>query len=131
MTPAELRRIAEAATPGPWELDKCDNRVHVDYVRAPNDENLIAPICSVSSPGPNAEFIATFNPQKVLEMIDQIEASKSLIEDCWDRLAAVEKLHEREEVDYCDDPECCDIEPYCGKCQTQWPCDDIKAVRGE
>lgn len=106
MTPAELRRIAEAATPGPWELDKCDNRVHVDYVRAPNDENLIAPICSVSSPGPNAEFIATFNPQRVLELLDEIDQLRADVSSTEEmaadyneeivashaRLAAVEKI---------------------------------------
>src|SRR5690625_2959198 len=130
MTPAELRRIAEAATPGPWELDKCDNRVHVDYVRAPNDENLIAPICSVSSPGPNAEFIATFNPSKVLELLARLAEHEQAVEnmstktdDLLSKLAAVEKLHPN-------------IHGECHTCSNEngplnWPCPTIKAARGE
>jgi hypothetical protein len=61
---AELRRLAMAATPGPWEASRCSiynaDRSMMIYDEGGHSEA-------------DAAFIATFNPAKVLAMIDRLE----------------------------------------------------------
>lgn len=93
-----------------------------------------------------AEFIATFNPKRVLELLDRIEMLErehgemtEVIEPQNEhireltkatyvqhaRLAAVEKLHE--EVPSSDPV----VDGLCDECYVPSPCPTIKAVRGE
>ena len=62
-----LRAVAEAATPGPWQI-KCSVR----------DEVLDEHGDSVASrlPHPDAEFIATFDPPTVAALIDRVERAE-------------------------------------------------------
>src|SRR5690625_3565997 len=90
----------------------------------------------------DAEFIATFNPSKVLELLARLAEHEQAVEnmstktdDLLSKLAAVEKLHQPVEIEPSD--------TICGPCSFQlpngkyfgkiveYPCDTIKAVRGE
>ena len=72
----ELRRIAEAATPGPWWVDGWE-------VRTKDGDRFIAsiapafrgdhPDASCWELDANIRHIATFNPPTVLAMLDEIE----------------------------------------------------------
>ena len=79
---AELRRIAEAATPGPWRIPGA----HVFRVVAPETQNqgdpyypwaVIADADPHSVDGEqaavNACYIAAFHPPTVLALLDEIE----------------------------------------------------------
>lgn len=74
---AELRRIAEAATPGPWTLDALGMGV-VGSVETP-DGIVVAQVQRMSGDTDgtqregNARYIATFDPQTVLSLLDEIE----------------------------------------------------------
>lgn len=117
MTLDDFRKIAEAATPGEWEA-VTDGKP--DFYGLPEwriGNPAYPPVTRAGMTRENAEFIATFNPQKVLELLA--------------RLAAVEELHQPVETPGCDNPACCDTTPLCGKCVTPWPCPTIKAARGE
>lgn len=61
---AELRAIAEAATPGPWAVDDFDG-----FVVAENR----ADVAAVASQHDRAH-IATFNPARVKALLDCVEA---------------------------------------------------------
>lgn len=73
MTLSELRKIAEAATPGPW------NHEHERYSAKnvigirPRDDRWIGHCQPEFNGHANAEYICTFNPQTVLAMIEEIE----------------------------------------------------------
>ena len=77
----ELRRLAEVATPGPWEdvhpnADDGDIRVqryHAEKRCRLDDEDTVA--WKVSEP--NAAFIAAANPQAVLALLDELDALRS------------------------------------------------------
>ena len=91
MTPSydELRRIAEAATPGPWEF--YDTNEGLWGVRSPHvnppivetdesllweDENLEYRTVAKEiheHESIDMKFIATFNPKTVLELLDRIK----------------------------------------------------------
>jgi hypothetical protein len=87
----QLRRLAEAATPGPWVKRKGDR----DVVKGPLAVNRRGftegfpngvggqSICecddmdySEHQANRNARFIAAFNPTAVLELLDQLEEYK-------------------------------------------------------
>lgn len=135
----ELRQIAEAATPGPWEVRTDD----ADMLHVVHDSEYVSYVCTVGGKeAPNAEadaeFIATFNPQRVLELLDQIERLRDqnarlkagnhtpAERENWRarfiethdnnqtlraRLTAIEKLHQPHTYD--DEPDVW----YCGHCQ--------------
>jgi len=169
MTLDDLRKIAEAATEGPWApWPDQDGTPHMNGLLMvgnadaviPEGETWIEgvdinPIAHVLTPEDRL-FIATFNPKRVLELLDRIERlrhqnSRLMAGNFtpaeradWRgafiraddenrhlraRLAAVEKLHKREENDYCDDPECCDLTPTCTDCAVNWPCPTIRAIK--
>lgn len=89
----ELKRIARRATPGPWEWEPPSGE---DWPE--DDESLVTtwseddgcPKSVVSgwgydASGTNAEpqdraFIATFNPEAVLALLDRLERAESAIE---------------------------------------------------
>src|SRR5690606_14524732 len=76
---AELRRIASAATPGPWQWagsrDKGDPHAYVyagDYA-SEGEPDLWCEIVS-ECPEADAQHIATFDPTTALALLDRIEA---------------------------------------------------------
>jgi hypothetical protein len=68
----ELKRLAEAATPGPWMPDLC--QVGKEWLKGRiqncvvNDAGVVA---IVSESDPDAAYIAAANPAAVLEFIRQ------------------------------------------------------------
>lgn len=115
MTLDDLRKIAEAATPGPWEsITEAYSSELGDYLggyipgvaeRFVTEHDGVTPPLSPE----DAKFIATFNPQKVLELLEETERLQKLV-GRWERayqehsdehfylrtrLAAVEELHEK------------------------------------
>lgn len=128
MTPADERRIAEAATSGPWEA-VTDGKP--DFYGLPEwriGNPAYPPVTCAGMTRESAEFIATFNPARVLELLDQIEQLQAVVRDQHDdcvyqaRLAAVAEMH---------------VPPpglgpaYCTECDQLHPCDTTKAARGE
>lgn len=61
---ADLRRLAEAATPGPWE--QSEGGMYVDVV---DDDSQVAEVIRRA----DAAFIAAANPAAVLALLDEIE----------------------------------------------------------
>lgn len=149
----ELRKIAEAATPGPWEWEQpseeefptCDESLITAWKE--DDGHPVEVVtswgfdaCGTEAESQDREFIATFNPQKVLSMLKEIGHLREGVKR-WEqefqehseehfgmqaRLAAVEKLH-REQPNTASalypDPLC--------SCGEDWPCPTIEAVRGD
>lgn len=77
---AELRRIAEAATPGPWRIS--DDGPADRFVIASADRGHIAETTqgdSFTEDLANAHHIATFDPPTVLAMLDRIEALEYMV----------------------------------------------------
>ena len=185
MTPDQLRRIAEAATPGEWVVGepydvqgashcRCEGKgalvwegqadingeMMLTHVHEPSESRksifaydtsiytktiphayVIAlstsEYCEISKE--DAEFIATFNPQRVLEMIDELDSYRRSLRKVVDRnvelaarLAAVEEVHERREYWTETGEDICDT---CSRRKQNefvyWPCLTIKAARGE
>lgn len=142
MTPADERRIAENATPGEWvafgtDVGHFTGKCTCGPMGNPGHERF----CGIEGPiaqagEEDAEFIATFNPARVLELLDENGRLSQRVtrlsyharrnagqrDEARARLAAVEELHY---VGYAADTRVC-IE-----CYTLYPCDTIKAVRGE
>lgn len=77
-----LRKVAEAATPGPWEPADEDGWIGADgcYVVS-SDENSInradRPIGLAYNRPSDAEHIAAFDPPTVLALFDRLEASEA------------------------------------------------------
>ena len=108
----ELRKLAEAATPGPWWADTgatigddSDEATHVWYRASRND--LYLTIGKVldndldQTTFEDAEFIAAANPTAVLGLLDQLDAAEA-------KLAAVREIHSSAwwYDEFCDDPSC-------------------------
>lgn len=157
MTAAELRRIAEAATKGPWEWERPseddfpqhDQSLVTTWKEEDGHPATVLHSWGYDASGTEAEpqdrlFIATFNPQRVLELLDENERLESVVREQarildgrGDRLAAVEKLHQPVEAVAATGATI----TVCWKCagdlshvfdgQVNWPCPTIKAVRGE
>ena len=77
---ADLRRIAEAATPGPWELD--DGAIWVrerEWIEAPNVREPIIDTGYSRSPYAawDAAYIAAWNPARALAALKVIEAAEA------------------------------------------------------
>lgn len=66
MTHAELRRLAEAATPGPWYVEK---RPHTYWEMRTKYGSLIFRDANEC----DAAYIAAVNPKTVLGLLDEIE----------------------------------------------------------
>ncbi|HCT8042319.1 TPA: ead/Ea22-like family protein [Pseudomonas aeruginosa] len=82
---AELRRLAKAATPGPWVTDAQQNGA-IFNIESESGDMCIA--MSQENPAPtrleineqrraNAEFIAAANPKTILALLDEIDGMKA------------------------------------------------------
>jgi hypothetical protein len=84
---AELRSIAEAATPGPWKQtpNTAAGQVWVEARPAGADVHDFAPIFSVRTQPEfaqrerDARFVATFNPALVLQLLDALAVAAHLL----------------------------------------------------
>ena len=87
----ELRKLAEAATPGPWSTAAF--QLVIDVAR-----RIDVGMCGHRD---DAAFIAAANPAAVLGLLDQLDAAEA-------KLAAVRELHSpaRWYDEFCDDPSC-------------------------
>ncbi|MFG8819797.1 ead/Ea22-like family protein [Pseudomonas aeruginosa] len=86
---AELRRVAEAATPGPWSCNRHWAIVGGPILEFTNGaaQQQIAMACGQSwmrddELRNNAEFIAAANPQAILGLIDEVERLKAELSQC-------------------------------------------------
>ena len=81
MTTDELRKLARAATPGPWgRWNRDATRVRRYFGTSGYDD-----ICQAST-GENAAYIAALSPERVLAMIAVIEAAMAMrreIDNPW------------------------------------------------
>src|SRR5690606_9330036 len=68
----ELRRIAEAATPGPLTMHPCDDARYAAFVDAPH-LGPDAPELAVFLTERDARFFAEFDRDTVLALLDEIE----------------------------------------------------------
>lgn len=67
---AELRRLAERATPGPWRQDE-----NTSYVMTYRD---VAPLTAAKGRDPStAAFIAAANPAAVLDLLNERDALRA------------------------------------------------------
>lgn len=114
----QLRAVLKAATPGPWE-HRFGDAHHGVYFAETETQNIARNIAGRGNFGmieeqANAKFIATFNPELVGKLLDELEAARKVIEmgdhesDChiydgiiemkcncgfWELEAAYEKAH--------------------------------------
>ena len=93
---AELRRIAEAATPGPWQWagsrDKGDPHAYVyagDYA-SEGEPDLWCEIVS-ECPEADAQHIAAFDPTTALALLDRIEALEHKVVEHWEHCPPKER----------------------------------------
>ena len=77
----ELKRLAEAATPGPWGISRNGSTI---------TSNQSHPIAILSDPfhrqcehgvGQDAEFISAANPQTILELIGRLERAEAELKE--------------------------------------------------
>ena len=77
MTETELRKLAEAATPGPWKYQKAgDTYTHI--VRAGENRFLVQFPLNQEG-GNNARFIAASNPTAIVALLDEITALRAKV----------------------------------------------------
>lgn len=110
----EIAARADAATLGPWEVDR---GIGKDAVTAPYQTNMVRPVCEVRSPAMNSEFIAH---------------AREDVPRLLNALRAVEAVHKPEEYarsqtglvcTHCIDAIAYDFWPL------EYPCPTIKAIR--
>ena len=127
----KLRKLAEAATPGPWVSgDPSFGNGNAQMIVSISDRAMGRDI-----QGPNlcpalfdVEFIVAANPADVLGLLDQLDAAEAKLAAAEAKLAAVRELHQpinaiNEWVTCC---ECFD--PADGGEWVQWPCPTIRAL---
>ena len=79
MSTEELKRLADAATGGPWKVGKYLGQnhdawcVHYDAGDKGRGIDVIQSMCGIS----NAKYIAAANPAAVLELIAEVEALRA------------------------------------------------------
>lgn len=89
----ELRKIAENATPGPWEWappsDESwpmeDESLETSWIGEHGYKETVLSGWGHSASGTAAEpqdreFIATFNPERVLELLDRLERAEAALQ---------------------------------------------------
>lgn len=86
MNTTELKKLAEAATPGPWHLDDCG---YMFIISKPGDGYITRNVCrmdsstmSAFSQKANAAYIAAANPDAILKLLainaELVEALKKI-----------------------------------------------------
>ena len=100
MTLTELRKLALAATPGPYtaELVQADTPAEPDIWRVYGaDDSYEATICECwtgeQNNGAQARYIAALSPERILSMLAVIEAAKAYFGQS-DELEAEAAFHE-------------------------------------
>lgn len=92
----ELRKLAEAATPGPWSADHNGNpRNYEDWygatlLSAPYSQgqaNLARNLGSIDESAADAEFIAAANPATVLALIERVRETEGALVELDDEFA--------------------------------------------
>lgn len=89
--PTELRRLAEAATPGPWLVDK----KYFAFVTDANGNDVaqaesLVQVKDVEQSVLDAAYIAAANPSAVLALLDRLDLALIAIERCK---ATMEAMH--------------------------------------
>ena len=74
----ELRKIAEAATPGPWEIDGPAHPGPDDTLPLHNNDG--GAIAYVQPLWDDAEFIARFDPPTVLALLSRLEQAEQAVQ---------------------------------------------------
>ena len=77
MTDDELRRLAEAATPGPWKVERDDPSPDVHDATGSVIATTMHSDLSRMEDGHNAAFIAAANPAAVLALLDRLRAAEA------------------------------------------------------
>ena len=130
-TLAELRRLLDNGTPGPWRIDSLENGEHCLYIDEPSE--------SLGSGGAIvAEWLTDHNANLIAEAINALPA---LLDAAAERdalaakLAEVRALHQAYVCEECrEDPSggACREDPSCEACDSMsWPCPTIRAIGGE
>ena len=65
-----LRELAEKATPGPWHLGEADSEGNYPDLMAGNE--CLADFCQT----PTAAYIAACSPERIIALLDCVEAAK-------------------------------------------------------
>jgi len=89
---AQLRKIANNATPGPW-VETCGEVTTADY--EVEGVTFLDHICNceiIGTESPNAEFIAAFHPAMALALLDELEQKDKRIAEREAISSAAEKL---------------------------------------
>ena len=77
MTLDQLSKIAEAATPGPWKQIGGG----IDSTRIETDDGIYRIVTGGEKPYEVGEFIATFNPQTVKQLIARVEGLSAALRE--------------------------------------------------
>ncbi len=77
----ELRKLAEAATLGPWSITSSKDSHWMREVRAPNTLGVAWCGHETSQAHKDAAYIAAANPSKVIELLDTTEAQAKQLEE--------------------------------------------------
>lgn len=116
---AELRRLAEAATPGPWRTE---------YLMGAGNDLLTAIIAGRATPDDlrvigstlaerDGKFVAAASPAVVLALLDERDALAAKVERVW-------ALHCREDATTNGQV----VASRCPRCMAAWPCPTIRAL---
>lgn len=97
----ELRKIAEAATPGPWKAEThcayTEDKYHAVYSVDAGDSPVISQLgCGCCDVGlevskPDAAFVAAFNPEAVLALLSRLEQAEQDRDKLRNRLDAMRR----------------------------------------
>jgi len=80
LDPKELRKIAEAATPGPWEMrEESPSMDGRNFTLRVQDKAGIRMSAHCYGFNGDPEFIATFDPPTVLALLTQLEQYKAQV----------------------------------------------------
>ncbi|MBD1590231.1 ead/Ea22-like family protein [Pseudomonas typographi] len=104
---AELKRLAEAATPGPWSA-RTDDLCYA--VTTLGRFRIIVGSAPADDPEPDALFIAAANPAAVLELIAELESANARLHEVAVACATAEQ--ERDQLKAENEPLRKDAERY-------------------
>ena len=80
MSIEELKRIAESATPGPVELELVDGAWKFKHPKIPRGFHGLCYSWTAHIDERDAKYIATFNPQLILKLLEQIGVMREALE---------------------------------------------------